>query len=156
MLDQYARARRRRDRDLSDIADGFFCIPPEELRGVRDLASGIRKRLSVFQGDELRKTLRVAHDELMGLAQDLCPLTGPPRSPSTEGVLSRVDRGSSVLHRGARHGRNHVLGRGIENVEPRAIGGFAPSPADPKIGRDSRQQIVVHRTTPPLSSRANA
>src|SRR5258708_9673111 len=47
------------------------------------------------------------------------------RAAQTERVLGRVDRGSSVLHRGARHGRNHVLGRGIENVEPRAIGGFA-------------------------------
>jgi hypothetical protein len=43
---------------------------------------------------------------------------------------------------------NEVFGCRIEDVEPRGIEGFAPSTTDPKLGRHSCQQILVHPATP--------
>jgi len=49
-----------------------------------------------------------------------------------------------VLDASARYRRDDVLGRRIDHVEAAAIGGFAPFAADPQIGRNVGEKIVVH------------
>src|SRR5207245_2577719 len=57
-----------------------------------------------------------------------------------------VDRGLSVRDGRARDRGDLVLGRRIDDVEAALIGGRAPFPPDPQIGRNIRGQIIVHRT----------
>ena len=86
----------------------------------------------------------VAHDQLERFAQDLAALARLLARPSREGGAGGVERGFGVLDRGARHRGDFVLGRRIDHVEAAAVGGFAPLAADPQIGRDVGEQIVVH------------
>src|SRR5215831_16746863 len=57
-----------------------------------------------------------------------------------------IDRGLGVLHGCARDRGDRVLGGGVEDVEPAAVGGFAPFAADPEIGRNIGKEVVVSRT----------
>ena len=143
MLDENARTRRRRGRHLADVAHAFLRIPTEELGRVGDLAAAVGQRLAVLQRDELREPLGVGHDQLVGLAQDLGALTRLLSRPAGERRLRRIDGRLRVLDRGARHVADLLLGRRIDDVEARAVGGLLPLAADPQIGGNIGKQIVV-------------
>ncbi len=128
----------------ADIAHRLFGVPAEEFRGIGDFAARVRQRLAVLDGDQLRQPLGVAHDQFVGLAQDLAALARLFRRPAGERGLRRVERGLGVLDRGARDRGDLVLGRRIDHVEAAAVGGFPPLAADPQIGRHVGEEIVVH------------
>src|SRR5262249_18780609 len=119
----------------------------EELGGVQDLALGVAQRLAVLDGDELCDAFGVANDQLIGLAQDFCALARLARRPAFEGVGRRVDGGLGVLDARARNRSDLVLGRGVDDVEALIVGGLAPFSADPEVGRDVSEKIVVHDNT---------
>src|SRR5262249_29686908 len=79
-------------------------------------------------------------------AQSCRALARLPAGPALEGGARGVDRGLGVVHGCARDRGDLVLGRGIENVETAAVGGFAPFAADPQIGRNVSKKVVVSRT----------
>ena len=78
------------------------------------------------------------------------------RGPAGEGVAGGIDRGLGVLDGRARHRGDLVLGRRIDHVEAAAVGGFAPLAADPQIGRDIGEKIVVHGTFPMIGAMSSA
>ena len=143
VLHHDAGARGRRAREAAEIAHRLLRVPAEELGGIGHFAARIRERLAVLDGDQLGEPLGVAHDQLEGLAQDFGALARLPAGPAREGIARGIDRGLGVLHGRARHRGDLVLGRGIENVEAAAVGGFAPLAADPEIGRNIGEKIVV-------------
>ncbi len=133
------------DRHLAEIAHAFFGVPAEELGGVGDLAARVRQRLAVLERDQLREPLGVAHDQFEGLAQDLAALARLLRRPGRR--TRRAPASSAALAsstRGAGDRGDLLLGRRIDHVEARAVGGFAPLAADPEVGRHVGEQIVVH------------
>ena len=144
VLHHDARARGRRIVELPEIAHALFRVPAEELGGIGDLAARIRQRLAVLDGDQLRQPLGVAHDQLERLAQDLAALARLLRGPGRLRGGGGVDRRLGIIDRGARDRGDLVLGRGIDHVEARAVGGFAPLAADPEVGRDVGEEIFVH------------
>src|SRR5207245_1055414 len=72
--------------------------------------------------------------------------------PALEGGARGVDRGLGVVHGCARDRGDLVLGRGIENIETAAVGGFAPFAADPQVGRNVGKKIFVHGTFPMIGA----
>src|SRR5262249_57279863 len=68
--------------------------------------------------------------------------------PALEGGARGIDRGLGIFHGCAGDRGDLVLGRGIENVETAAVGGFAPFAADPQIGRNVGKKIFIHGTLP--------
>src|SRR5258707_386480 len=80
-----ARARGRRYRNLADVAHGFLGVPAEELGGIGDLAARVRQRLAVLQRDEFGEAFGVAHDDFVGLAQNLGALARLALGPALEG-----------------------------------------------------------------------
>src|SRR5262249_31265053 len=57
-----------------------------------------------------------------------------------------MDGGVGVLRGWGGERGDLVLGGRVENVEPAAVGGFAPFAADPQIGRNIGEKVVVSRT----------
>ena len=135
----------------AEIAHAFLRVPAEELGGVGHLAARVRQRLAVLDGDQLREPLGVAHDQLVGLAQDLAALARLLRGPGAERGLRGVERGLGVVDEALATEAILLLGRRIDHVEARAVGGFLPFAADPQVGRDVGEQIVVggHGVSPP-------
>ena len=72
-------------------------VPAEELGRIGHLAARIRQRLAVLDGDQLGEPLGVAHDQLVGLAQNLGALARLLRGPARERVACGIDRGLGVL-----------------------------------------------------------
>src|SRR6185437_14159611 len=137
---------------------GLFRIPAEEYRGIGYLAARIRQRFSILERDQLRETLRVAHDQLIGLAQDFRPLARLASGPALECAFGRVERCLSIIDRGAGNRGDLALRRRIDHVETAAIGCLAPLAADPEVGRNIGEQVVVvsHVTLLNLSYCASA
>jgi hypothetical protein len=86
--------------DHAAQADGFLGVPAEELRGVRDLAPCVRKRLPVLEDDEPGQGLCSLGHEVECAAQDLAARPGADLGP---GVLRLVCdlHGSQCLGHGA-------------------------------------------------------
>ena len=143
-----AGARGRRAREAAEIAHGFLGVPAEEFGGVGDLAARVGKRLAVLDRHQRGEPFGVAHDQLVSLAQNLGAIARLARGPALERIACRIDRGLRVLDRGARNRGDLVLGRGIEHIEAATIGSFAPSAPNPEVGRNIRQQILVHVGVP--------
>ena len=122
VMNEDAGAGSRGARNLADVAHRFFRVPAEELGGIGDLAAGIGQCLAVLDGDQLGEPLGVAHDQLIGLAQDLGALARLSPGPARKGIARRIDRGLGVLHRGARNRSDFVLGRRIEHIEAATVG----------------------------------
>ena len=127
----------------AEIAHALLGVPAEELGGVGHLAARVRQRLAVLDGDELGEPLGVAHDQLVGLAQNFAALARLLRGPGPERALRGVERGLGVVDAGAGDRGDLVLGRRIDHVEARAVGGLFPFAADPQIGRDVGEKVVV-------------
>jgi len=121
----------RRARHLAYVAHGFLGVPAEELGGIGHLAARIGQRLAVFQRDQFGEALCVAHDQLVGLAQNLGALARLASGPALEGSVGSVNCGFGVLDRGACDRGNLAFGRRIDHVEAGAVGRFAPFAADP-------------------------
>ena len=90
----------------------------------------------------------IADDQLVSLAQNLAAFARLFGGPAREGGACCIECGLRVLDGGAGDRRNLVLGRRIDHVEAAAVRGFPPLAADPQIGRDVREQIIVHGTDP--------
>ena len=158
VVHENSRSRGRRARHFADIAHGLFRIPAEELRGIGHLAARIRQRLSVLKRDQLREAFGVAHDQLVGLAQDFRALARLASRPSLECALGSVERCLCIIDRGAGDRGDLALRRRIDHVETAAIGRLAPFAADPKVRRNIGEQVVVvsHVTLLNLSYCASA
>jgi hypothetical protein len=126
------------------IAHSLFGVPAEELGRIGDLAARVRQRFAVFERDQLGEAFGLRHDHLIGLAQDLGALARLAPGPAFERGLRGVDRGLGVLDARARHRGDDVLGRRIDNLEARIVGGLAPFAADPQLGRNIGEQIFIH------------
>ena len=125
------------------VAHRLFGVPAKELGRVGDLAARVRQRLAVLDGDQLGEPLGVAHDQVKRLAQNLAALARLLRGPALERRARRIDRGLGVFHRGARDRGDLILGRRIDHVEAAAVGRLAPLAADPQVGRNIGEQIIV-------------
>ena len=143
-MDKNARAGRRCDRILADIAHRFLGIPAEEFGGIGDFAARIGQRFAVLDGDEFRQPLGVAHDQFIRLAQHFGAFARLLAGPGGKRAACRIKRGHGVLDRRARNRSDLVLRCRIDDVETPAIRRFAPLAADPQIGRDVGEKIVVH------------
>jgi hypothetical protein len=139
-----ARAGRGRNAHVARVTHAFFGEPAEEFGRISDFAARVRKRLAVLDGDELREALLIAHDQLVGLAQNLAALARLLRGPCGECVACGVDGGLRVIDARARDRGDRALGRRIDDIEALAVGGLAPFSADPEIGRDVGEKIFVH------------
>ena len=144
VLHEDARARRRAQRVGADVAYRLFGVPAEELGRIGDLAAQIRQRLAVLDGDQLRQTLGVAHDQLVGLAQDLGALARLLLGPGGKRRAGCIECRDRVIDRGAGDRRDLVLGRRVYHVETSAVRRFLPLATDPQVGRHVGEQIVVH------------
>ena len=152
VLHEDAGAGGRRAGVLADIAHRFLGVPAEEFRGISDLAAGVGERLAVLDGDQLRQPLGVAHDQVVGFAQNFGALARLLGGPAGKRGARRIDRSLGVFDRCARDRGDLVLGRRIDHVEAAAVGGFAPFAADPQIGRDVGEKIVVHGHDAPIGA----
>ena len=135
-----AGARRQR----AEIAHRLLGVPAEEFGRIGDLAARIRQRLAVLDRDQLGEPFGVAHDQFERLAQDLAAFARLARGPAGEGGFRGIERGLGVFDGGAGDRGDLLLGRRIDHVEAAAVGGLAPFAADPEIGRNIGEKIVVH------------
>ncbi len=140
-----ARAGRGRHVDLADVAHGLFGVPAEELRRIEHFAllnprapCRFRCVISLAKRSASRtmssKALRRISARSRGLR------AAQPSNASCAASIASL----GVLHARARHGSDLVLGRRVDHVEARAVGGFAPFAADPEVGRNVGEEVVVH------------
>ena len=145
VVHQDARARRRRDRILADIAHA----PPRRTSGRtprhrRPRRANPTSALPFSMVISFARRSCVAHDQLEGFAQDLAALARLLGGPAGKGGGGGVERRLGVVDRAAGDRGDLVLGGRIDHVEAAAVGGFAPFAADPKVGRNVGEKIVVH------------
>src|SRR5258705_22184 len=107
--------------------------------------------LTTPAGTPASSRIGISASMVSGVSEAGLSTTGQPASSALP--LLRVamaagprDRGLCILDGRARHRRDLVVGRGIEDVEAAAVGGAAPFAPDPQVGRHVGEEIVVSRT----------
>src|SRR5438270_671460 len=122
-------------------------LPPSSMAGLTTLSAASCKSLRPTSVEPVNETTRTRGSCSIALTtlpdeREGMTLTTPAGTPAS----GSIDRSLGVLDGGARDRGNLVLGRRIEHVETGAVGGFLPFAADPKIGWDVGEKIVVHGT----------
>ena len=134
VLNNDARARRRRMSDKAVSADGFFGEPAEELGRIGCFAHRIGTGLAVFKRDQPREFLQPFGHQLPGFAEDFRAFARLLRGPKPEGGFRCIECRISVGEIGGGDRCDRFFGRGIDDIKAFAACRVAPLAIDVEIG----------------------
>ena len=97
---------------------------------MQDLGLGLGERLALLGRQQQRQVVDVLEQGVGPAAEDLRPLPGEQRAPLGVGVRRRFNRAARLPDTHPRHVREHLAGRGIDDLESLAGVGVDPLAAD--------------------------
>ena len=140
-----ALARARLDHAAVD-APRLVRVPVEMVGRARDLRARLRERFALLLRHRARDRFgSLAHEPRRG-AEHGGARPGIGRAPAPPGAFGRRERAVEIRRRRARDRVDRLLGRRVDDVDARAVGGGRPDAVDPHLARNDAHSAISWRS----------